>query len=301
VNRRVARVLVTGASGQIGQALTVYLSERGIEVTALSRRADGLSAVDRSVIGDATSVADVASALEGVDSVVHLAAIAHRDLGTPYAVYSTNVNSTFNVLSQAGQRGVDRAVIASSIHAYGVPLNPHDPPPAYFPLDEDIPADIGDWYSLSKCSDELTAQMAWRHWGIDVVALRFPLVKSTTALREEAAVVRANPVTMMRLGWAYLDLQDAVRAIHLSLTAELHGAHVLALSAADTLIDRPTSELVEEFAAGVPVRHVLSGHQALVDASRAARLIGFTPEVSIHQRSTDRPSPIGERPLQGGP
>lgn len=285
---RISRVLVTGASGQIGRSLTPYLSERGIAVTALSRRADRLPPADRTLVGDATSVKDVAAALDGVDGVVHLAAIPHRDADTPYAVYRTNVNSTFNVLSQAGQRGIGRAVIASSINAFGVPLNPHHPAPAYFPLDEDIPTDIGDWYSLSKRSDELTAQMAWRHWGIDVVALRFPLVRSTEMLREESERIRVNPEAMMSLGWAYLELQDAVRAIHLALTAELTGAHVLALTAADTLIDRPTLELVNEYAEGVTLRRPPMGYDALVDASRAARLIGFTPAISIHRRDGKR-------------
>ena len=106
--------------------------------------------------------------------VVHLAALAHPTAGTPYDVYTTNVVSTFNVLAQAGALGIDRAVVASSINAFGVPFNPHDVRPAYFPLDEKIPADVADWYSLSKQNDENTARMAWRRWGIDVVVVPVP-------------------------------------------------------------------------------------------------------------------------------
>jgi len=146
-------------------------------------------------------------------------------------VYRTNVNATFNVLSQVGQRGVRRASIASSINAFGVPLNHHDVTPAYFPIDEDIPTDIDDWYSLSKRSDELTAAMVARHWGTTVVALRFPLVKSADELRRHARRLATDPRQAMREGWAHLDVRDAARALLAGLTAPLIGAHVLLVAA----------------------------------------------------------------------
>jgi nucleoside-diphosphate-sugar epimerase len=276
------RVLVTGAGGEIGQATTNHLLGLGYRVTALSLSFPQPPDADRVIVGDATVVADVREALRDADAVVHLAAIPHRDLGTPYEVYRTNVTATFNVLSQAGQQGVRRAVIASSVNAFGVPMNPHDVMPAYFPIDEEIPTDIGDWYSLSKQSDELTARMAWRHWGIDVVAMRFPLVKTREVLVSAAAHSREHPERTVREGWAYLDVRDAVRVIEHGLTAELHGAHVVGVSAADTLLDEPTAELLARYAPGVPLRKRIAGREALIDASLAERLLGFVPRHSIH-------------------
>ena len=153
------RVLVTGAAGRIGSVTTRHLSELGALVTALTIVEDPELKADRVVVGDTRSEDDVAVALADVDLVVHLAALAHPSAGTPYDVYSTNVVSTFNVLAQAGALGVKRAVVASSINAFGVPFNPHDIRPAYYPLDEKIPSDVADWYSLSKQNDENTCRM----------------------------------------------------------------------------------------------------------------------------------------------
>jgi nucleoside-diphosphate-sugar epimerase len=282
-----ARVLVTGAAGRIGRAATGLLSDRGIAVTALALHYDQPLEADRVLVGDATDPAAVSEALEGADAVVHLAAIPHRDAGKPYDVYRTNVVSTFNVLSQAGARGVRRAVIASSINAFGVPMNHHDVAPAYFPIDEEIPADIDDWYSLSKQSDELTAKMAARHWGIDVAALRFPLVDSAASLLRIRGVAQGDPATRMREGWAYLDLRDAAEAIYRALVAEWTGAVVVGLSAVDTLMPRPTAELVREFAPGVEVRGQLTDRQSLIDTTRARDILGFTPQYSVNDERND--------------
>jgi nucleoside-diphosphate-sugar epimerase len=278
------RVLITGASGEIGTATTAYLARQGIAVTALSLAPPFPEGADRVVVGDATSSADVASALDDVDAIVHLAAIPHPTLGTPYQVFRTNVTATFNVLAEAGARGITRAVIASSINAFGVPMNRHGVMPAYFPLDEDVPVDLEDAYSFSKLTDEVTSRLAWRRWGIDVVAFRFPLVKEAPVLREIAASFAAEPHRAVREGWAYLDTRDAARAIHLALTMPVSGSHVVGLSAPDTLLDRPTAELLAEFAPGVPVRKPIQDFDAAIDTTRARTLLGFEPHHSIHDR-----------------
>ncbi len=278
------RVLITGAAGRIGSATTAFLTGKGISVTALSLAAPFPPEADRTVIGDATSPADVAAALDDADAVVHLAAIPHPALDTPYNVYRTNVTATFNVLAEAGSRGVTRAVIASSINALGVPMNRHRIMPAYFPIDEDLPIDLEDAYSLSKFSDEVTSTMAWRRWGIDVVAFRFPLVNGQQMLREVASTWAADPTRAVREGWGYLDSRDAARAIYLALTRPLSGAHVIGLSAADTLLDAPTAELLAEFAPGVPLRRPIAGMDSAIDTTRARDLLGFRAHHSIHDR-----------------
>ena len=275
------RVLVTGAAGKIGSATTRYLAGRGIAVTALSVAGPFPPEADRVVIADATSPGGYAQALDDVDAVVHLAAIPHPNLGTPYEVFRTNVLSTFAVLSEAGERGVKRAVIASSINALGFPLNRHRPLPAYFPLDEEMPTDPEDAYSLSKQVDETTMRMASRRWGMDIVALRFPFVGDDERLREHAARVRKDPADYMREGWSYLDSRDAARAIYLALVAPVSGTEVIALAASDTFLDEPTAELLARFASGVPVRRAIAGGRSAIDSSRAERILGFVPEHSI--------------------
>jgi nucleoside-diphosphate-sugar epimerase len=277
------RVLVTGAAGNIGSATTRYLVEQGIAVTALSMAGPFPPEADRTVLADATSPEAFALALEDVDAVVHLAAIPHPNLGTPYEVFRTNVLSTFAALSEAGERGVRRAVIASSINALGFPMNRHRPLPAYFPLDEDMPTDPEDAYSLSKLVDETSIRMASSRWGMDIVALRFPFVGDDERLGQHAARVRSDPAGYMREGWSYLHSHDAARAIHLALTAPVSGTEVIALAAADTFLDEPTADLIGRFAPGVPLRRAIPGRSSAIDTTLAETILGFVPEHSIHE------------------
>jgi nucleoside-diphosphate-sugar epimerase len=279
----VRRVLVTGAGGIIGRRTVEHLLTSGLGVTALTVD-DGYRAPDpaRTVVADAADEKAVGAALEGCDAVVHLAALAHPSLGTAREVFTNNVVSTFTVLSAAAVQRIRRAVIASSINAYGVPFNPHAPLPAYLPLDEHMPVDIADAYSLSKWVDEQSAMMAARAWGMDVVAFRFPFVKEPDELRAAAADIARAPETMMRTGWAYLTVQDAARAIGTALRAPVHGAHVVSLSARDTLLPTPTEELLDAYAADVPRRRRFSGREALVDTGRARELLSLAPGSSIY-------------------
>jgi nucleoside-diphosphate-sugar epimerase len=275
------RVLVTGAAGRIGSVTTRHLSELGALVTALTIVEDPELKADRVVVGDTRSEADVAAALEDVDLVVHLAALAHPSAGTPYDVYSTNVVSTFNVLAQAGALGVKRAVVASSINAYGVPFNPHDIRPAYYPLDEKIPSDVADWYSLSKQNDENTCRMAWRRWGIDVVSFRFPHVNTAEVLHRLADGHAENPRAGVREGWSYLDVRDAAYAIELGLTASLSGSHTFFVAANTTNAPYETEALLDAFAPGVPRLRRFAGREVPMDLTAVRTVLGFQAQYEL--------------------
>ncbi|MEU4606301.1 NAD(P)-dependent oxidoreductase [Kribbella sp. NPDC023972] len=269
------RVLVTGATGRIGLVAVRHLTELGALVTTLSNAEHPDLKADRIVVGDTRSETDVAEALTDVEFVVHLAALAHPSAGTPYDVYSINVVSTFNVLAQAGALGIRRAVIASSINATGIPFNPHEILPAYFPLDEKIPADIGDAYSLSKQNDENTARMAWRTWGIDVVAFRFPHVNSVDVLQQQADGARRDPRGGLREAWSYLDARDAAYAIELGLTAPLSGAHTFFVAANNTNAPYETEALLEAFAPKVPRLRRFIGREVPIDLTAVRTVLGF--------------------------
>jgi nucleoside-diphosphate-sugar epimerase len=244
-------------------------------VTALSNVEHPELKADRVLIGDTRSESDVARALEGAEYVVHLAALAHPSAGSPYDVYSINVVSTFNVLAQAGALGIDRAVIASSINATGVPFNPHEIRQPYFPWDEKAPSDVGDWYSLSKQNDENTARMAWRRWGIDVVAFRFPHVNSPDVLERMSAHVRANPRSGLREAWSYLDTRDAAYAVELGLTASLSGAHTFFVAAGTTTAPYATEDLLDAFAPDVPRSRRFIGREVPIDLTAVRTVLGF--------------------------
>ena len=269
------RVLVTGAAGRIGLVTVEHLNDLGAKVTALSNVEHPDLKADRVLIGDTRSETDVARALEGAEYVVHLAALAHPSAGTPYDVYSINVVSTFNVLAQAGALGIDRAVIASSINATGVPFNPHEIRQPYFPWDEKAPSDVGDWYSLSKQNDENTARMAWRRWGIDVVSFRFPHVNSPDVLERMAEHARVKPESGLREAWSYLDTRDAAYAVELGLTAPLSGAHTFFVAADTTNAPYATEDLLDAFAPDVPRTRRFIGREVPIDLTAIRTVLGF--------------------------
>jgi nucleoside-diphosphate-sugar epimerase len=269
------RVLVTGAAGRIGLVTVEHLNDLGAKVTALSNVEHPDLKADRVLIGDTRSEADVARALEGAEYVVHLAALPHPSAGSPYDVYSINVVSTFNVLAQAGALGIDRAVIASSINATGVPFNPHEIRQPYFPWDEKAPTDVADWYSLSKQNDENTARMAWRRWGIDVVSFRFPHVNSADVLERMAENARVKPRSGLREAWSYLDTRDSAYAVELGLTAPLSGAHTFFVAADTTLAPYETEDLLDAFAPDVPRSRRFVGREVPIDLTAIRTVLGF--------------------------
>ncbi|MGN6126694.1 MAG: NAD-dependent epimerase/dehydratase family protein [Humibacter sp.] len=287
------RVLVTGAAGRIGSVATRHLAERGALVTALCQPGQVVDGADRVVHGDTRSEHDVAEALDGVEAVVHLAALAHRDNGTPYDVYATNVVSTFNVLAQAAQRGVRRAVVAGSINRNGLPQGiDQNAVPPYLPIDTDFPADVSDWYSLSKLNDENTSQMVSNRWGVGIVTLRFPHVNTMAAIEAQSEELTRHPRAGLTEAWSYLDVRDAARAIELGLTTSTPGANAFYLAAPTTSIPYRTEDVLDALVPDVPRRRRFTGREVPMDLSDAERVIGFTAEHVLHLETQDLPSDI---------
>lgn len=284
------RVMVTGAAGRIGSATTLRLAEAGARVTALCQPGQDAPGADRVVHGDTRSPDDVAAALDDVEYVVHLAALIHRDAGSAYDVYTTNVVSTFNVLERAARRGVRRAVVAGSINRYGLPqgIDP-DARPAYFPLDTDIPPDVSDWYSLSKLNDENTSRMVWRRWGMDVVTLRFPHVNSMAAIEELSVRLTDDPRPGLTEGWSYLDVRDAALAIELALESTAAGANAFYLAAPLTSIPYRTEDVLDALAPEVPRRKRFVEREVPIDLGDAQRLIGFHAEHVLQLETRELP------------
>ena len=130
------KVLVTGGTGFVGNALCAHLAGRGVLVRTAVRSTPGGERSDAVVVGDIGADTDWSTALEGVDPVVHLAARVHIDRDAsrdPLAEYRrVNVEGTRRLASMAAGRGVRRFVFLSSAKVNGEvthrPYTEADPP-----------------------------------------------------------------------------------------------------------------------------------------------------------------------------
>jgi nucleoside-diphosphate-sugar epimerase len=280
-----ARVLVTGAAGRLGRRVVAALQVLGVAVTALDRVSHDDLQVDRLLVGSAGDVDVVKRALEGVDGIIHLAAIPVPFRAPPEHVFCGNTAATFTVLEQGAQAGVRRAVIASSYAVTGLPFARTTRQPAYLPIDEEIPLQIEDPYALSKQVDELVAQSMWWQHGLSVVALRFPFLGGIEDdLPKRAARIAADPAFAARELWMYLETRDAASACVLALTAPSGGCHVAGLAAPNTLAPYPTEQLLDAYYPTVPRRTVFEGQAAPIDVRRAQSLLDWAPK---HLWTTD--------------
>ncbi len=178
------KVLITGGSGHIGSFTTAHLMAQGHSVRVVDRNPAGELPPDAAerIRGaeyaqvDITDFAALHPLFEGMDAVVHLAAIPSPIPGKDAEIFGINVGGTFNVYQAAADLGVKRVVSASSINALGNNYGIRNIDVHYFPIDEDHPGYTTDVYSYSKQILEETAAYFWRRNGISGVCMRFPFV-----------------------------------------------------------------------------------------------------------------------------
>jgi dihydroflavonol-4-reductase len=118
------RVLVTGATGFIGSAVTRQLLTRQVEVVTLvepevdAANLDGLDV--KQVVGDLRRPADVEQAVSGCRAVFHVAALYRFWARDPSAFYAINVEGTKNVIGAALDAGIERLVYTSTVGTLGL-------------------------------------------------------------------------------------------------------------------------------------------------------------------------------------
>jgi nucleoside-diphosphate-sugar epimerase len=272
------RVLVTGASGKLGQAVVEELLARGYDVVGADRRPSPVQRPKVRVLEtDLGDVGEVAAAMSGARAVIHLGAIPGPNRHADEVVFGNNTRATFAVLQAARLLGVRKAVIASSISALGPSFSPEPSTPLYAPVDEDHPLLGADPYALSKEVGERTAAMFHRRAGIAIAALRFTFIGRRDELAESALRIQQNPGSGTRTLWSYVDIRDAATATRLALEADGLTFEVFNVAAADTLSDVPTEELLRDFAPLVEVRQPIPGRASAYSIAKARRLLGYEP------------------------
>ena len=291
-------VAVTGSSGKLGRHVVAHLADHGHRVIALDRTPDPHSPAAAFVRVDLTDTGQVLEALTGVDdvhdgldAVVHLAAIPAPGLTTNGATFANNIAATHNVFAAARRAGIRTVVWASSETVLGLPFA--DPPP-YIPVDEEYQPRPNSTYSLVKTLEEEMARQFCR-WvpELAMVGLRFSNVMDPDDYARFPEF-DADPRSRSWNLWGYIDGRDGAQAVRRALeycAAGHTGVEVFVIANADTVMSRPSAELAAEVFPDVPVTRPLGEHETLLSIDKARRVLGYAPEHSW--RDAAPPSPSG--------
>jgi NAD dependent epimerase/dehydratase len=172
------KVLVTGAGGFIGSHLTESLSNAGANVTAMihydSRsNMSNLEYLSKETLkkmtiisGDVCDPFFVNSAVEGQDTVFHLAALIAIPYSyvAPHSYVQTNINGTLNVAEACRKHKVRRMIHTSTSETYGTAI--------YAPIDEKHPIQGQSPYSASKIGADKMIESYYNSFDLPVVTLR---------------------------------------------------------------------------------------------------------------------------------
>jgi nucleoside-diphosphate-sugar epimerase len=156
---------------------------------------------------------------------------------------------------------------------------PFDTPPAYAPIDERHPPRPESSYALSKLVGETMADQLSRQSGIPFVGFRISNIMEPhdyarfETWQDDATVRKWNL-------WGYVDARDVAQAVSRALEADVTGAEVAIIAAADTCMRRPSADLLREVFPDVPVRGTIDGRTTLLAIDHARALLGYEPAFS---------------------
>jgi nucleoside-diphosphate-sugar epimerase len=284
------KICVTGASGRAGRAVVKDLMAHGHQVTSVDLVMPVPDDLDEPFIfkADLTDYGQAIEVLQGVEAVVHLANIPAPDIHTPAVTFHQNMTMNYNVFTAAAHLKLSRVVWASSETTLGLPF---DEPPRYAPIDEDHYPVPTTSYALSKVASETIATHIAQWSGIPFVALRFSNILGPKEYTEDFPKAQANPAARKWNLWGYIDERDAAAACRLALTADVSGSEAFIIAAADTVMTRPSADLMAEVYPGVKLTRDVPGTGTLLAIDRARRVLGFEPQHSWRDHAT---SPAGE-------
>lgn len=203
------KILVTGADGFIGSHLVESLVHLGYNVKAFTlynsfNKWGWLDSLDKSVLseidvfsGDIRDPYGVKNAIEGCDTVLHLAAL----IAIPYSYHSpdtyidTNIKGTLNVLQAARSLNVERIIHTSTSEVYGTAR--------FVPITEEHPLQGQSPYSASKIGADQLAYSFYTSFELPVITIR-PF--NTYGPRQSARAVIPTIITQLANGLDVLKL-----------------------------------------------------------------------------------------------
>lgn len=266
-------ILVTGVAGMVGARLLPRLIEAGFDCRAIVRQGKEVPAGVTAVDADLFDAESLAQAVQGVEAIVHLAAVFRtqdNDL-----IWKSNLEGTRNLIAAAKEHASKaRFIMASTSNIYDLD--------AGHPGRESDAASPQQAYPASK----LAAEKELRESGLNWAVLRFSFVYGDgdghiESLPKMAAQTKFHPAKRMSM----VHQQDIATGVKLALTGALDGEIV---NLAD---DGPPSifELYE--LAGkqmAPSSEPLPNPWHLVVDNELARRLGFHPTIrTVHQAAQE--------------
>ena len=200
-------ILVTGSSGRIGRAVVAALQTRGHAVRGFDRVPT--PGVADMIVGTLTSEADIARAVLGVHTLIHLAATPD-DADFLAEIVPNNIIGVYHIFEEAQKAGVKRLIVASSgqVVWYQRMTGP-------LPIGVDVQPTPRYWYAAAKMFLEAAGRSFAEKFGLEVIAVRLGWCPRTPEQVEE---IRAEE-------WAqdvYLSPGDAGRFFACAAEASLN-------------------------------------------------------------------------------
>ena len=209
------RILVTGSSGHLGEALCRVLAADGVETIGL----DLLPSPHTTIVGSIADRALVRRALEGVDAILHAATLHKPHVGshTRQDFVETNITGTLTLLEEAVSAGVTRVIYTSTTSAFGRALTPPPGAPATW-ITEDVAPVPRNIYGVTKVAAENVCELVHRDHGLPILILRTSRFFPEADDRDEVRTAYADAnLKVNELLYRRADLEDIVAAHRLAL------------------------------------------------------------------------------------
>jgi nucleoside-diphosphate-sugar epimerase len=275
------RILVTGSSGHLGEALVRVLRDEGHDVVGL----DVLPSPFTAVVGSIADRALVRECVRGAEAVLHAATLHKPHVGSHAraAFVETNVTGTLNLLEEAVTAGIERFVFTSTTSAFGRALSPGAGAPAAW-ITEDVAPLPRNVYGVTKTAAEDLCELVHRDHGLPCLILRtsrfFPEADDRDDVRTayDDANLKVNELLYRRV-----DLEDAVDAHRVALErAPALGFGRYIVSATTPFTPDDLAELRTD--APAVVRRLVPEYEA-VYAARGWRMFPAIERVYVNERA----------------